>query len=108
MKIALTTLLAICLCLPLMGADKEKPLPKDLKVLAEKGDAQAQYNLGVMYERGDGVPRDFKKAVKWFRKAAEQEFADAQYNLGVMYGAGKGVPKDFKEALKWHQKAPDQ
>ena len=49
MKPTFIALLALCLCLPLMGADKEKPLPKDipsLKVLAEKGDARAQNELG--------------------------------------------------------------
>jgi len=61
MKTALIALLALCLCLPMAGADKDKPLPKDipsLKALAEKGDANAQYNLGVMYEKGQGVEQD--------------------------------------------------
>lgn len=49
--------------------------------VAEKGNAEAQYNLGLCYARGDGVPRDFAEAVKWYRKAAEQNHTGAQYNL---------------------------
>ena len=78
MRPTLIALLAMCLCLPLMGADKDKPLPKDfksLKALAEKGDARAQCELGIRYGYGLGVPEDDKEAVKWFRKAAEQGFA---------------------------------
>ncbi len=45
---------------------------KSFRLAAEQGNANAQYNLGVMYQQGWGVPRDYKKAVKWFRLAAEQ------------------------------------
>jgi TPR repeat protein len=75
---------------------------------ADQGHAQAQYNLGVMYENGQGVEQDFKEAVKWYQKAADQGLAYAQYNLGVMYEKGQGVEQDFKEAVKWYQKAADQ
>ncbi len=54
------------------------------KPLAELGDAKAQYNLGQMYRKGQGVSQDDKQAVKWYRKAAEQGFAAAQGNLGVI------------------------
>jgi TPR repeat protein len=57
----------------------------ETKALAEQGVATAQYNLGVMYADGDGVPENGAEAVKWFRKAAAQGDADAQYNLGVMH-----------------------
>ena len=43
--------------------------------LAEAGDEVAQYNLGIMYENGEGVPQDYKEAVKWYRLAAEQGYA---------------------------------
>ena len=75
---------------------------------AEQGHARAQFNLGNMYRKGDGVPQDFKEAVKWFRKAAEQRYAKAQFNLGVMYRDGEGVLKDFKEAVKCFRKAAEQ
>ncbi len=79
-----------------------------IKRLAKGGDKSAQDNLGVMYSIGDGVPQDYKEAVKWFTKAAEQGDADAQKNLGVMYDTGEGVPQDYKEAVKWYTKAAEQ
>ena len=51
---------------------------------AERGDADAQYKLGIMYAEEQGVHRDDKLAVLWYRKAAEQVFADAQYAPGIM------------------------
>jgi TPR repeat protein len=76
--------------------------------LADQGNASAQYNLGTMYEAGQGVPQDYAEAVKWYRKAAEQGDAHAQNNLGTMYEAGQGVPQDYGEAAKWYRKAADQ
>jgi TPR repeat protein len=75
---------------------------------AEQGVAYAQYNLGVMYTSGQGVPKDAKLAVQSFRRAAEQGFADAQNNLGVMYASGQGVPKDDKIAVQWYRRAAEQ
>jgi len=75
---------------------------------AKQGDAKAQYNLGFMYYIGDGVPKDKKEAVKWFRLAAEQGHAYAQYRLGNMYDKGRGVPEDDKEAMKWFRLAAEQ
>ena len=112
MKPALIALL-VCLCLPLAGADKDKPLPKDfksLKALAEKGDAKAQFLLGDMYASGSLGKNDLviKEAVKWYRKSAEQGYAPAQYKLGVMYRYGAGVPKNNKQELKWYRKSAEQ
>ena len=59
---------------------------------AEKGDAAAQFNLGVMYQNGEGVSKDNVEAVKWYRKAAEQGDDYALVNLGAMYRQGEGVP----------------
>lgn len=54
-----------------------------------------------MYENGDGVPKDFKIAVKWYRLATEQGSTDAPYNLGMMYALGKGALKDYVYAQMW-------
>lgn len=78
------------------------------KPLAEKGDADAQYNLGIMLENGQGLPRDDAGAARWYRMAAERGSADAQYNLGVLYDEGRGVPRDDAEAMKWYRKAAEQ
>ena len=69
--------------------------------LAEQGNVTAQYNLGVMYEAGEGVPQDYKEEVKWYRLAAEQGDASAQSNLAGNYYQGLGVPKDFVSAHMW-------
>ena len=76
--------------------------------LAERGNAQAQYNLGVMYENGQGVRQDDAEAVKWYQQAAAQGLAEAQSNLGVMYYNGRGVRQDDAEAVKWYRLAAEQ
>ena len=58
-----------------------------------------------MYVKGEGVPKDYKTALKWFKLAAKQGDAGAQYNLGVMYEKGQGVPQDDKTAMKWYSLA---
>jgi hypothetical protein len=81
----------------------------EFKALAEEGNIESQYNVGMMYYNGRGVfYKDYNEALKWFRKAAEKEFPRAQYSLGVMYMKGEGVPKDNAEAVKWYRKAADQ
>ena len=69
--------------------------------LAKKGHVEAQYNLGVMYEHGRGVPKNHKEAVKWYRLSAEQGDASAQFNLGILYAKGEGVPQDYVLAHMW-------
>ena len=74
---------------------------RELKPLAEQGDADAQVFMGSIYETGKGVPQDYKQAAKWYRKAAEQGHAGAQVNLGVMYINGTGVLSDKVLAHMW-------
>ena len=50
----------------------------DMKALADQGHAAAQFNLGIMYDNGEGVPENDAEAVKWYRKAADQGHSDAQ------------------------------
>ncbi len=75
---------------------------REWRPLAVQGVADAQYNLGVMYGDGRGVPQDYAKAVGWWRKAAEQGHATAQYNLGVAYHNGEGVSQNYAQAHMWH------
>ena len=84
------------------------PSLSETRVKAEQGDAQAQHNLGAMYEKGLGVAKDDVQAVLWYRKAADQGLAQAQSNLGVMYKNGRGVAKDEVLAVQWYRKAADQ
>lgn len=97
-----------CLCLNSSFAETAaESLRKTIK-LANKGDANAQYDLGVSYDNGLGVPKNYATAAKWYQKAADQGFVYAQYNLGVLYDNGLGVPKNNTIAVKWYQKAADQ
>ena len=75
---------------------------KEWLPLAEQGDAAAQFNLGLMYDKGDGVLKDFSEALKWYRLSAEQGQAPAQRNLGVMYEFGNGVLQDKLTAHMWY------
>lgn len=72
------------------------------RLAAEQGDVSGQYNLGLLYLRGNGVQKNYLKAEKWLRKAAEQDFAEAQHDLGVLYSVGgSGLQIDLVEAYKW-------
>lgn len=84
---------------------------EDLQALhtqAAQGDAEAQFRLGMLYEFGRGVPRDFVQAAKWYRKAADQGNAKALIRFGQMYAHGQAVPRDSVQAAKWHEKAAAQ
>jgi TPR repeat protein len=74
----------------------EKFLP-----IAEKGNPLAQFNLGVMYRQGQGVPQSDQEAVNWWTKASEQGHVEAQDNLGLRYARGQGVKQDLVQAYKW-------
>jgi hypothetical protein len=79
------------------------------KKAAEADNAEAQYTLGELYLKGDGVSRSFPAAAQMFRRAAEKgNLARAQYALGLLYQRGLGVPKNEVEAVLWWQKAADQ
>ncbi len=75
---------------------------------ALRGDRIAEYQVGVMYERGIGVNRDWAKAVEWYEKSAWQGHVDAQYNLALMYAAGRGVEQNEEHAMIWLAKAARQ
>ena len=68
---------------------------------AERGYADAQYELGDLYNLGQGVPRDYAEAGKWYHSAAEQGQADAQLALGKLIWEGRGVPQDKTQAQMW-------
>jgi TPR repeat protein len=76
--------------------------------LAESGDAQSQFGLGMMHERGRGVPPDPEKAFEWYSRAAEQEMAEAQLSLGALYQHGRGVLRDPARAAELYLGAAEQ
>lgn len=75
---------------------------------AQRGDAEAQTKVGVMYDFGQGVTQDFAAAVNWYRKAANQNNAQAQTLLGYMYLNGQGVAQDYTAAFSWFSKGAEQ
>ena len=81
---------------------------KEVTPLAQRGHADAQHLLGLMYYMGRGVPRDYRQAMLWHRRAAEQGKADAQYVVGAMYYTGNAVPQDQQQAVAWFRKAAEQ
>ena len=70
-----------------------------------QGDADAQYNLGVLYDFEKGVPQDFSMARHWYEQAATQGHAGAQNNLGGLYEFGHGVKQDSVRAFMWYNVA---
>ena len=73
-----------------------------MKGYAEEGQPWAQYNLALMYDKGQGVIQDYKQAAKWWKKAAEQGHEGAQYNLAVMYSMGQGVIQSNDNSYIWN------
>jgi uncharacterized protein len=113
MRIVLMTVMFVAIAAPLSAQDFGKGWAayesgdyatafNEWKPLAQQGDASAQYNLGFMYDNGQGVPQDYREAVKWYRLAAEQVNSSAQTNLGWMYENGRGVPQDNILAHMWY------
>jgi TPR repeat protein len=81
---------------------------QELKPLAERGNAEAQFALAAIYQAGLGVPQDYQQALYWLRKSADQGNSKAQSNLGKMYSEAIGVPQDYQQALYWLRKSAEQ
>jgi TPR repeat protein len=82
-----------------------------LRIYAESGDANAQYDLAWMYDTGGDnkiLAKDTRKAAEWYEKAAVQGHGKAQAGLGLLYVNGDGVPRDYVKAVDWLQKASAQ
>lgn len=97
---------ALLVCTPAFAAGEamfERKLAE-----AERGDLEAQYDVGYRYEKGRGVEEDQEVALEWYRKAAEQGLDKAQYKLGIFYMEGLGVDQNPSKGKVWLQKAADQ
>ncbi len=77
-------------------------------LLAQRGVARAQHNVGVLHLRGLGIKKNEKAAFEWFHRAAQQDFTRAQHNLGWMYQNGLYVARDRQQARKWYEAAADK
>ena len=80
---------------------------KSARPLAENGNANAQYNMGVLYDEGYGVEQDYAQARDWYEKAAAQNYSKAEHNLGIMYQEGHGVGQDSAKAAEWFKRAAE-
>lgn len=88
-------------CVDLMQKEEFYEASDICTSMANKGDRNAQFSLGVLYYQGNGVMSDLAQAQKWIRKAAEQNHSQAQYNLGIMLANGHGSSADLIEAYAW-------
>ena len=86
---------------------EEKAYFDRVKDMAEKGDAESQYAMGLYYLYDEEKPANYKDAEKWLWLAAKQNHHDAEYNLGCLYLFGKGVRTDYEEAIDWLKKAAE-
>ena len=87
--------------------DPDEDQIKLLETAARRGLAEAQFELGVSYDRGLGVTQNHATAAGWYQRAAEQGLTDAQYNLATLYDEGLGTPRDFERARHWYMRAAD-
>jgi TPR repeat protein len=78
------------------------------KRATNEGNAEAMFNLGLLYANGQGVTQDYVRAREWYEKAAEKGFPSAMGNLGVLYHNGQGVTQDYVRAREWYEKAAEK
>ena len=107
--------LTVCLALPAwadflsgMRAYEKHDYATALREFKADSSAQANYLLGIMYYKGEGVESNKKEAVKWLQKAAVRGHVQAAYSLAVIYDKGDGIPQDQQEAVKWYRKAAEK
>lgn len=89
------------ICVP---ATKESTLKQD----AERGNMEAQFKLGRIYERGIDVAQDYSQAAHWYAQSAKLGYAPSQFNLGLLYTTGKGLASSYEQARVWWQLAAEQ
>jgi len=77
-------------------------------LLAKQGDADAQFNLALLYADGKGLPQDYERARYWHRQAARQGHAAAQYSPALMHHKGLGIPPDNAKTARWYRMAAEQ
>lgn len=85
-----------------------KEYSQALKEFKADGGKNSNYNLGVMYYKGQGVKADHLQGLEYFRKAASQGHANAQFILGSLYDKGEDVMQDRPAAASWYRKAAEQ
>jgi localization factor PodJL len=82
--------------------------PYSLRLAAARGDASAQFEVGVRLAEGKGADQDMKEALQWYQRSAGSGFAMAQFRLGTLYERGLGVKADVARARIWYTRAAQQ
>ncbi|WP_043646065.1 tetratricopeptide repeat protein [Fundidesulfovibrio putealis] len=77
------------------------------KVSAEQGNVSGMFYLGVMYDDGIGIQKNYYEAMKWYNKAAELGDHKAMFNIGMMYYIGEWTPQNYAEAMRWFRKSAE-
>lgn len=94
---------------PALFAYDDPPSPEDIQkweALAKQGNAEAQYNLGEAYSKGDGgLKEDKQEAFNWYERAANAGYMDAQMAMGFIYRGGEGIPMDKIMSYMWFEVA---
>lgn len=78
-----------------------------LEQMANRGNPDAQFELGIRLLGGEGIEKDEKKAAEWLKKGAEQQHLPSMNALGTLYETGAGLPKDEKKAYEWYLRAAE-
>lgn len=93
-----------------LDIDNDKKVFVKNLLLADQGNIESQYLLGVCFIKGISVKKNTKKAVKWYKKAADHGYAKAQYKLGVLYSSSSSsdIEQNWQTAAYWFKKASDQ
>jgi len=107
MKIFSPTLFTLLL-IGIAGGSYAQSGLEETRVLAEQGDPIAQYELGEVYEFGEGVVQNDEEAFNWYLRAAEQELAEAQNRVGLAYQFGWYVLQSYNEAIRWYRLSAEQ
>ena len=105
---AVAIIVAVIIFYVIYRERKKSALIRQYQSDADAGDPESQFEMGTLYQSGQGVPRDLRRAIDYYRKAAEQGHLGAQSNLGIHYASGNGIEKNYAEALKWFTRAAEQ
>jgi hypothetical protein len=81
---------------------------ENLLEMAQNGDAESQYKLGLNYIYGTDVPKDASKAAEWFKKSSDQDYLPARRELGILLASGEGVEQDLPTAVQYLGEAAEQ
>lgn len=87
---------------------RQKALELPVYERARNGDPEAQFNVGLIYDRGDHGERDATQALKWYQEAADRGLPKSQYTLGAKHGLGRDLPKNKIESFRWIRYAANQ